>query len=395
MRPLFRLCLLVLNLGLGLTWLIGAPAQAQTAGVRSVATGLSHSCAVSLQGQVFCWGANDWGQLGDGTRTPRSAPVHVSGLPGSFTSVSLGENFSCALSEAGEVYCWGENQVGQLGNGSDAIDSPVPAAVAGLGSGVRQLGSGGTFSCAVDAAERAFCWGGNFWGGLGDGTYEHRNRPVRVTNLAAGVQRISVGQVHACALTQTGRIACWGANNYGQLGIGSTESQPRATRVGSLGEGNLEIAAGLNFTCALRGTRRVFCWGLAGMGQIGPVPDAFSTVPLRQTEIAPGARGLVTAGFTACALDRSRSAFCWGDNTLGQLGTGFGGSRSPAPIAIAGLGSGVQSLSRGAGSRHLCAILRNGTLRCWGANDSGQLGLGSVTGPQTTPGAVLGRLHRR
>ena len=203
--------------------------------VRTIATGDTHSCAVTNGGGVFCWGNNEYGQLGDGTTFNRYAPVlagprsptpTATAAPaalvatGNVTAIAVGDFHTCALSKAGGVKCWGQNSSGQLGNGS-TVDSSVPVQVSGLSKGVAAISVGGNHSCVLTTGGGVRCWGDNAHGELGNGTTKDSLVPVDVTSLTSGVTAIAVGGEHTCALTSLGGVKCWGYNANGQLGNGS------------------------------------------------------------------------------------------------------------------------------------------------------------------------------
>lgn len=193
-------------------------------GVTAVSAGTKHTCAVTDAGAVLCWGENGSGQLGDGTTEDRSRPVPVKRLRSGVVAVTAGGHHTCALTEAGGVLCWGDSKHGQLGNGQRA-DSRTPTEVSKLGSRVVAVSAGTSHSCAVDADGRVWCWGGNSPGGpLGDGTLETRLVPVEVPGVT-GIATVSAGASHTCAVTTTGVAKCWGNNDHGQLGDGTTTNR--------------------------------------------------------------------------------------------------------------------------------------------------------------------------
>jgi alpha-tubulin suppressor-like RCC1 family protein len=208
-----------------------------TSGVASVSAAGLYNCAVTTAGGVKCWGLNNDGQLGDGTTIDRSTPVDVIGLGsgGAAVSASWSEFYvSCAVTTAGGAKCWGRNQYGALGigtnTGPDACEngpypvacSTTPVDVAGLTTGVVSVSVGGAFACASTTAGAAKCWGSNFWGQLGNGIRGEEDTPVDVEGLASGVAAVSVGWGHSCAEMTDGSVRCWGDNQFGQLGDGTT-----------------------------------------------------------------------------------------------------------------------------------------------------------------------------
>lgn len=194
-----------------------------TSGVSSVAAGESHICAV-MGGSALCWGNNGNGQLGTGTTLNANIPVQVSNLASNVNSVSAGTYYSCAVTTSGGMQCWGANNAGQLGNGSTTI-AKVPVQVSGLSSGVSQVSAGNGHTCAVAAAGAVKCWGSNSSGQLGDGTRNNSAVPVQVSGLISGVASISAGGEHTCATMTSGAAKCWGNNVAGQLGDNSATNR--------------------------------------------------------------------------------------------------------------------------------------------------------------------------
>jgi hypothetical protein len=212
-------------------------------GVTAIA-GAFHSCAITRAGGVKCWGLNDYGQLGDGTTSGRSTPVDVSGLSGGVTAIAVGSAHSCALSSAGGVKCWGANYYGQLGDGTTS-DRSTPVDVSGLRGGVTAIAVGSAHSCALSSAGGVKCWGLNSAGQLGDGTTRNRSTPVDVSGLRGGVTAIAAGGRHSCALTRTGGVKCWGYNSFHQLGDGATGTnvdRPRPVDVVGFGAAKATLA---------------------------------------------------------------------------------------------------------------------------------------------------------
>lgn len=397
-RPRFAALLFLLTF-LGTPLLAQSPLTpaAAVAGVRDVAIGLFHTCAISRDGLVFCWGDNRFGQLGDGTTASRSVPQRVRGLRGTFVQVTAGRYHSCALNTAGRAYCWGYGSYGQLGVGSEE-NSSVPVTPLGFETGAQQISASDDHTCGIDAAGIGRCWGENRDYQLGDGTnITPRTQPVAVTGLPQGVTQIETASLHSCALTAQGRVMCWGSNERGQLGLARAPFRSSAAPVASFPDGNLQIALAGGNTCALNRARRVLCWGVNESQQLGAFNELQSNAPVRIAHLASGIADL-TFGATAptngfgCALNRARRGLCWGDNSHGQLGDGTQETRG-APALVDGLGAGIQRIVGGSGA-HACAILRSGALRCWGDNFYGQLGDGT-TDSDARPVVVLGRLHQR
>ena len=251
----------------------------------AIAAGELHTCALTSGGGVKCWGGNGVGQLGDGTTIQRHAPVAVSGPASGVAALAAGEEHTCALTSAGGVKCWGDNESGELGDGT-TMDRYIPVAVSGLASGVVAISAGALHTCALTGAGGVTCLGGNDFGQLGDGTTTERHAPVAASGLASGVAAISAGGGHTCALTSAGGVKCWGDNGSGQLGDGTTTQRDTPVDVSGLATGVAAITAGGAHTCALTSAGGVKCWGDNNFGQLG---DGTTTERHRPVEVL-GAR---------------------------------------------------------------------------------------------------------
>ncbi|MBN9366115.1 MAG: IPTL-CTERM sorting domain-containing protein [Comamonadaceae bacterium] len=356
------------------------------AGVAAIAAGSYHSCALTTAGAVHCWGSNGNGQLGDGSTTSQSTPVAVSGLDSGVAAIAAGNSHTCALTTAGAVLCWGFNGSGQLGDGS-TTQRTTPVAVSGLGSGVAAIAAGRHHSCALTTAGAVQCWGNNNSGQLGDGSTMGRSTPVAVSGLDSGVAAITAGSQHSCARTTAGAVRCWGSNFNGQLGNGTTTDSTTPVAVSGLDSGVAAIAAGHNVhTCALTTAGAVRCWGWNVYGQLGDGSTMGRSTPVAVSSLGSGVATIVAGTSHSCARTTAGAAHCWGDNFFGQLGDGSTTNRF-TPVAVSGLGAGVAAIA--AGDTHSCALTTAGAVLCWGFNGSGQLGDDSTT-QRTTPVDVKG-----
>lgn len=278
---------------------------------RAISAGRFHSCAVDVAGVAWCWGANDSGQLGDGTYRERDAPRRVE-LPGPVQQISAGGAHSCAVVGGGALACWGSNLHGQLGV-SGAANVPRPVSVAGAPL-AASVAAGAEHACAVGTAG-VFCWGSNGSFQLGAGTRLDSSVPVRVGGSTPAI-RVAVGTAHGCQLGQDHIVLCWGDNGFGQMGygVGEAAGTPRATL---LPRTPFQlIGAGGDRSCASTGAA-VWCWGEAFDARIGSV----ATLP----QVVPGPSEPITdlsvGGRHACAI-AARTYVCWGDDSSGQLGQG-------------------------------------------------------------------------
>jgi alpha-tubulin suppressor-like RCC1 family protein len=355
---------------------VAPPASAAPAGAISV--GYSHSCALTSGGGVRCWGTNAFGELGDGSTTPRSTPVQVVGLSSGVTAIAAGRDHSCALTIAGGVKCWGSNTYGQLGDGTKS-DSSTPVEVSGLASGVAQITVGGYHTCAVTLGGAAKCWGFNGSGRLGDGTTTDRPTPVPVSGLTSGVAALSAGAYDTCALTTGGAAMCWGPNLFGELGDGTTSERDTPVGVRGLSSGVTAISVGARHTCAIK-TGGAWCWGWNFYGVLGDGTTTDSSRPVAVSGLSTGV-GWISSGWEHTCAITDGAAKCWGNNESGRLGNGST-TDSPTPVDVSGLSSGVRSVS--AGGAHSCTISVRGRAKCWGSNVAGRLGNGH-RGKSLTP----------
>jgi alpha-tubulin suppressor-like RCC1 family protein len=348
-----------------------------------VSAGVSHTCALNSRGRAYCWGRDTNGQLGDDAETVnRLVPTPVAGGR-TFWSISAGAQHTCGLATDQRVYCWGMGINGQLGT-DKTVDSRVPAPLAVTGNApFVHVASGGLHTCALTASGETWCWGRNLDGQLGaPAPLASAPAPRRVENAPAFV-RLTAGDNHTCGLTAAGEAHCWGYNALGQLGDGTQQSRSSLARVPGMSFGTLE--AGMGFTCGEALAGYTYCWGSDNGEQlgngaagsdcyIGQFHHRCSTTP---TAVQPirGYGVLALGERHACGLAPSGTAWCWGSNGSGQLGSG---TTNPSWTALA-----VQHqqtyVDIGAGQFHTCAINASDVVQCWGGNDVGQLGDGTTT----------------
>ncbi len=342
-------------------------------GAVQIAGGSTQTCALVDGGKVRCWGANSSGQLGNATTIPSPTPVSVGTVTGA-TRTSAGGEHGCALVSGGQGRCWGRNEEGQLGNGTpSATPSTTPVAVTGL-SGAIRIAAGNRFTCALVSGGQSRCWGANDRGQLGNGTTTTSSTLVAVTGLSGAVE-LGAGGRHVCAIVAGGQVRCWGANDRGQLGNGTSSAGATTTPVTVSGlSGATRISAGAEHTCVVLSGGQVRCWGGNTRGQLGNGTSSFgaTTSPVTVAGLT-GAVDVAAGGEHTCALLNSGQARCWGSRDFGQLGDGItGGPVATSPVGVAGL-SGATGLA--SGSFHTCAIVAGGQARCWGANGEGAIGL--------------------
>jgi len=295
--------------------------------VVAVAQGERHVCALGSGGTVSCFGANQRGQLGDGTTIDRSEPVAVQGLDDA-VAVSAGLSHTCALRSGGTVDCWGNNFRGRLGDGT-TIDQPTPVPVLGL-SNVIAIEAGWEHTCALLADGGLRCWGDNVEGQLGDGTTATSASPVAVVGINDAVS-VSGGDGHTCAALAAGTVSCWGRNWAGQLGDGTLDPSP--TPVAVLGvTGAATVSAAVVHSCALLDDGRVQCWGRSGLlgdgSDLGDGDGVLAVDAIGLTQVTS-----IEAGLRHSCATATTGAFCWGTNRNGELGVGDAIGRTiPTPV---------------------------------------------------------------
>jgi alpha-tubulin suppressor-like RCC1 family protein len=392
----------------------------------ALGAGLFHTCAVRVNGQVVCWGYNGSGQLGNNAKEPPCDPsVAPCGQTTPSTVLNMsqavdvvaGETHTCALRANGRVRCWGNNESGQLGDGTFA-ESLDATEVEDL-ENVKVISAGWHHSCALTASGNTLCWGANFNGQLGNDSRDASGVPVFVLDLPIDAVDLASGNTHSCVLRAMGSLSCWGSNEFGELGsppVGPPSEDPRTVLNISGNIPALSIDAQGNHTCAVRGTSAVVCWGsnsdgqLTGIASTTPQRNPVAPFPAVTNVIAAAAGsnhtcvlfangtvscwgrmgGTVSAptpvagldnvvaiaggGDFRCALRADGTVRCWGEGSAGQLGNGT--ADSLAPVEVNSLST-VVAIS--VGSAHACAIRANGTVRCWGSNGSRQLGNENTT----------------
>lgn len=353
-------------------------------GIQAIAAGNNHTCAITSSNGLKCWGANDFGGLGDGTTTSRSTPVDVTGLTSGVVAVSAGQNHTCARLLSGAVKCWGNNGSGQLGTGN-TLSQSSPATVTGLSGSPVAIALGGDGTCALLVGGGMQCWG---QGRLGDGTTTSRSTPTNVLSLAGPVARMAMGSDFTCALLVDTSLQCWGRNGSGQLGDGTTTQRLVPNTVPSI-SAVTAIAAGQRTACAVVSGGALKCWGYGNYGKIGNgLEQSFVSTPQAVIGLSSGAASVAIGSFHACALTTGGNIRCWGRNTEGELGLGYYGLQL-TPTDVSGISSGTTAIA--AGGFHACARDSTGAVKCWGSRSVGSVGDGVISStPQRTPVPVQG-----
>ncbi|HEY8257612.1 MAG TPA: hypothetical protein VIG08_08130 [Gemmatimonadales bacterium] len=376
---------------------------------RQVSAGGIHTCGVTTDDRAYCWGGNNLGQLGDGTTTQRLRPVAVAGGL-RFKTITAGANYTCGITTGDKSYCWGNGYDGELGafegTGTQPAFVTVPFLVAGDFL-TKQIWAGGGkdsvrahHTCALTLQNLAYCWGNNVTGQVGNGTTiccAEFFLPVKVAGGRRFAQ-VSVGIDHTCAVNPNGRAFCWGGNGAGELGDRTHTNRYAPTAVSGGALRFRQVSAGGHvyfdlsvfrdfggYTCALSTEDRAYCWGDNRYGKLGNDSPQNSSIP----RAVSGDRRYqqISAGEThACAVSLANQAYCWGRNLSGDLGDGTDAFRQRHPVPVAG---DFQFSTVSAGDEHTCAVTATGAAYCWGGNADGQLGDGTTT-TRRTPITVSG-----
>lgn len=360
-------------------------------GVRftSVSTDLAPSYAVGDDGNIYAWGGNGAGQVGDGTTTTRLTPVRAKAPAGvTFTQVSGGEGFALAIGSDGNTYSWGQGQYGQLGAGSTA-DAWTPTAVQ-LPAGVTftQVDAGAYHSVALGSDGNTYAWGLNSQGRLGDGTSTSRTTPVKVqTPVGVAFTKVEAGGVFSLGLTAEGDIYAWGQNFFGELGNGTTTDRSAPVKVvAPAGVTFAQISAGGEHAMAISATGVPYAWGWNDPGTVGNGTSSSTYVPTASSIPAGVTIAQVSAGGAfSSALATNGQLYVWGQNAYGVIGNGTT-SNSVLPLATS-MPAGVTFTSIDAGASHVLAVGSDGNTYSWGYNIGGNLGDGTTTN-RLEPGVV-------
>jgi alpha-tubulin suppressor-like RCC1 family protein len=355
-----------------------------------IAAGGRHTCAISA-GEVFCWGADDQGQLGDGGppgAADSSAAVRVSGIT-SAQSVCAGALHACAVTTDGRVHCWGAGGQGRLGNNSDAGQT-APVLATGFGEGealgpAAQVTCGEAYTCALLRDGRIACFGTNVVGQLGDNSVAERRAPVLVSGTER-FEQVDAGHRHACAIrTSDDAVFCWGEGLHGKLGDGMTSNNVVPARVGTL-VGATYVMAGGHHTCVALSSGRVNCWGRNNVGQLGrgTTGTGSQATPLvvrnadNSADLANVRGGMAAGDDHTCVTTLEGYTMCWGGNASREIGHNNSAANVTRPVGVNNLLDAVQVASS---QDHNCAVRANGHVMCWGLNADAQLGDGSTTTP--------------
>jgi alpha-tubulin suppressor-like RCC1 family protein len=316
-----------------------SPVSIFTNGVVDVAGSWSHSCAVTGDGFVYCFGANGYNKAGGGSQTtPKATPTQIAGVSGA-VAIATGSEHSCALRSSGYVSCWGFNGNKELGDGSTLQHSATPVQVHNLSDAI-DIEAAGQSTCVLRSSGAVACWGNNWLGQLGDGTTVTRSAPVDVLGVS-NATAITCGANHCCALLEDGNMSCWGSNGNGQLGRGPGSPGYSHTAAPVVGLDDIvAIGAGAFHTCAVRSDGTAYCWGADDGLQLGDgdnnSANELSPVPVLNLSGALAIDGGVRTTCAHVLQNQVHQVKCWGNDWVGTLGNGgtLPGTGSPSPVDV-------------------------------------------------------------
>jgi alpha-tubulin suppressor-like RCC1 family protein len=343
--------------------------------------GRDFTCGVAELGRGYCWGLSLDGRTAADADSVCSPPTEGVANPAcilppkqmlrpevGFSSISAGGNFGCGISTDQNIYCWGSNLAGQLGNGVQGT-GPLPSLATVKNERFTTISAGAAHACALNLVGTAYCWGDDSQGQLGDHRQMNSTTPIPVADTTLSFKAISAGASHTCAITQAGLAYCWGDGDDGQLGNGQGSDSDTPVLV-SASTTFSAIAAGGDHTCGVATSGSMLCWGSNRTGQLGT--GATGGILLVPTAVSGGGGYTqVSAGEEHTCGIAGSAVRCWGRNESGQVGNGsFGSQNVSTPITV----SGLQAVSISLGDRHSCAVSTDGRSWCWGSNRWGALG---------------------
>ena len=299
-------------------------------------------------------------------------PSTASAAAGTATRISTGGYHACAITPKERLKCWGENSNGQLGVGAAVDEAYKPMLVPNL-KNVKKIEGGGSHTCAILKGGKLKCWGYNSNGQVGDGSTDDRYTPKQVVGMKSGVKQVSAGEYHTCAVKTNGKAKCWGYNGYGELGDRTTDDSPTPVLVkGS--ENFSNISAGYSYTCATI-NEKAKCWGYNGDGELGDGTNDDRNRPTQVLGLDKKVKKVVAGYYTTCAIVRDGRVKCWGENAVGEVGTGVSGNEYNTPQNVVGMDSGVTNVDP---DYYFTCATKDGKAKCWGDNDYYQIGNGTT-----------------
>lgn len=344
----------------------------------NIYAGHSHTCALTNAQELKCWGNNSHGQLGDGTTVDQTKPKTIdTGV--AYQHVSVGEFHTCGITTSNQLKCWGYNNLGQLGTGNeDDVSTPT---IIDTGNTYSWVSVSGYTSCGLRSSGQILCWGNNQYGQLGIGTLISKNSPTAI-NDATLYKSVSVGALYTCGITTTDFVKCWGNNDFGQLGDGTQDMRmnPKAIDVTTTYRQIATSEINSSYTCGLTTSDDLKCWGDNRYGQLGTNNTTSQLAPVGV--MTAQKFNSISVGYVhTCAQEKANGTlYCWGKNEYGQIG-----DRTLTDKLLPQEGDYTIKYSKiSAGYNYTCGITVKNKMRCWGRNDFGQIGRGDLI-DQITP----------
>lgn len=322
--------------------------------VASVVLGMNNACVITTNAKLYCWGLNDKGQIGNNSTTNVSSPTQVLE---NVRSVNIKNKNTCAITLNNNLYCWGNNTNGQVGNAS-VQNVLVPTKIL---ESIKKIINGNNTSCAITLDNELYCWGKNQYGQVGDNTSIDKISPVKVLE---DVKDVALGNYHTCAVKTNNTLYCFGRNQYGQIGNGTTVNQLSPVQVLT----NVKSTTLENdISCAILSDDTAKCWGRNDYAQVGNMSTENAVLPEEVLEIGT-AKKIFLSNATTCVLSTDNNFYCWGRNAYGQLANGSNIDDDIPNLISANVQVASVSIN------HICIILTNGKLYCFGDNSYGQIG---------------------
>lgn len=360
---------------------------------QKISMGVGYSSAITEFGSLYTWGDNEYGQLGDGTTADKYVPTLINSFDGEkVIAVDLGQDHSAAITETGKLYTWGHNQHGQLGNGN-TYNRTTPTLIDSFnGEKVIAISLGGYTSAAITESGKLYMWGENDYGQLGNGLTIDRSFPLWINRFnGEKIVTVSLGSGHSSAITESGKLYTWGDNDFGQLGDGTTVEKHTPRLIDRFnGEKVIAVSLGVEHSAAITESGKLYTWGYNYYGQLGNGSTDERHIP---TCIISGKKVVdVSLGWAhSAALIESGELYTWGSNSEGKLGDG---TTIPKhyPILIDMFG-GEKVVAISISDHHSAAITETGKLYTWGNNFYGQLGIGPTSSRSVPTNVIVSTTH--
>jgi alpha-tubulin suppressor-like RCC1 family protein len=352
-----------------------------------ISAGIYHTVAIDKNGQAWGWGRNNYGQLGDNSITCRCTPVSVAGATKTFCQIAGGSDHTIAVDKNANVWAWGYNVYGQLGD--DNADKRTPISVCGTTKTFCQIAATAFHTFGIDKNGRAWAWGANYYGEIGDNSTTNRGTPVSVAGATKTFCKVATGASggHSIAIDKNGKAWSWGYNNVGQLGDNSILSRRTPVSVAGGTKTFCEIAVGYSHSCAIDKNGRAWCWGLNSTYQLGTGNTVSYRTPISVGGTSQTFCKIALGTFHTMAIDYNGRAWGWGSNFWGQVGDGTGFNCKTLPVSVAGAVKTFCHIS--AGTCTTVAIDKNGKVWGWGYSTMGQIGNNAINYYQS-PVSVCG-----